>query len=134
MYCRCTGRICGELQCTYVGTCSKKTVQYVARLVRESDGGLEGIEAMAFSYTNNRWEVACNLLRPYAGGANVTRLKEEFRKWNAKMDQIERGYRVGTTQEQSIKVLEMISRSAKNRKAHDEKVMTALQEYLNLEE
>lgn len=115
-------------------TCSKKTAQYLSRLVRESDGGLKGVEAIAFPYTKDRWEVACNLLRPYAGGASVNDLKNEFREWNTKKNVMEKGYRVGTTQEQSIKVLETISRSEKSRNAHDEKVMTAFQEYLEMEE
>lgn len=114
--------------------CTKKTAHYLARLVREKDGGLAGIEAMAFPYSKDRWEVACNLMRPYAGGANVEALKDEFRKWNSGRNLMEKGYRVGTTQEQSIKVLENISRSAKSRKVHDEKVMTKFQEYLNMEE
>jgi glutamate formiminotransferase len=114
-------------------TCSKKTAQYLSRLVREKDGGLEGVEALAFAYSNNRWEVACNILRPYAGGANVEQLKEVFRDWNVKKDIMEKGYRVGTTQEQSIKVIEYVSRSATHRQTHDENVMKNFQTYFQEE-
>jgi glutamate formiminotransferase len=114
-------------------TCSKKTAQYLSRLVREKDGGLDGVEALAFPYSNNQWEVACNILRPYAGGANVEQLKDAFRDWNVKKDIMEKGYRVGTTQEQSIKVLEHVSRSANNRKLHDDYVMKNFHTYFEQE-
>ena len=115
-------------------SCSKKAAQHLSRLVRESDGGLIGVEAMALQYSKNRWEVACNLIRPYAGGANVDILKDEFRDWNEDKNLTEKGYRVGTTQEQSIKVLETIYRSEKKRRIHDKNVMAEFQSYLEIEE
>lgn len=115
-------------------SCSKKAAQHLCRSVRESDGGLDGVEAITLQYSKNRWEIACNLLRPHAGGADVDALKEEFRDWNKDKKLMEKGYRVGTTQAQSIKVLETISRSAKRRKAHDKKIRMEFQSYLDIEE
>lgn len=115
-------------------TCPKKVAQQLSRAIRESDGGFAWIEAMCLPYSNNRWEIGCNVLRPYAGGTSVNDLKEHFRRWNKGKSFIEKGYRVGTTAEQNIKVLETISRSAQNRQAHDEKVMTTFQEYFQGEE
>jgi glutamate formiminotransferase len=114
--------------------CQKKAVQHLARSVRESDGGLVGVEAMALRYSRDRWEVACNLIRPYAGGANVDELKNAFREWNENKKVLEKGYRVGTTQEQCIKVLETIHRSEEKRRIHDKSVMAEFQSYLEIEE
>ena len=115
-------------------TCPKKVAQQLSRFIRESSGGFAWIEALCLPYSKDRWEIACNVLRPYAGGTSVNDLKEYFRSWNKGKSFIEKGYRVGTTAEQNIKVLETISRSAQNRQAHDEKVMTTFQKNLQTEE
>lgn len=87
--------------------CSKVQARSLARRVRKRDGGIVGVEALALPYTEGRWEVACNLLQPSTGTSDM--ILQEAERWAREQDWshlIEGGYRVGTTADQCMKVLD----------------------------
>ena len=47
---------------------TRKQASALARYVRERDGGIMGVEALTLPYSEGRYEVACNLLKPSLGG------------------------------------------------------------------
>jgi hypothetical protein len=113
--------------------CSKKRAQSLTRLVRERDGGLKGVEALTLPYSNGRWEVACNLLRP--DKATAEDIQALVDQWQAQQQLaetgeverlVEQGYRVGTTEEQCLRVLRLSS-IKEQRKQHDQDLKERLQ-------
>lgn len=99
--------------------CTRPTAIMLAKRLRERDGGLPGVEALTLPYSDDRWEVACNLLQPNIGSAEeVQRVVDE---WSDEQRNIERGttqsedsstlveigYRVGTTASQCLEVIEL---------------------------
>jgi hypothetical protein len=111
--------------------CSKTTAQSLTKTVRERDGGLVGVEALTLPYSNGRWEVACNLLQPHQASASdiqsVVDQWETDRVGETGERLVEQGYRVGTTAEQCIQVL---NQSVEERKQHDEALQERLQAYM----
>jgi glutamate formiminotransferase len=113
--------------------CSKKRAQSLTRLVRERDGGLKGVEALTLPYSNGRWEVACNLLHPNKGSAeDIQALVDQ---WQAQQQAetgevlVEQGYRVGTTEEQCLRVLGLSSTEQRNQ--HDKDLRERLQAFMS---
>jgi glutamate formiminotransferase len=111
--------------------CSKKRAQSLTRLVRERDGGLRGVEALTLPYSNGRWEVACNLLHP--DEASAEDIQALVDRWQAQQQAetgqvlVEQGYRVGTTEEQCLRVLGLSSKE--QRKQHNEDLTERLQSF-----
>lgn len=109
--------------------CSKKRAQSLTRLVRERDGGLRGVEALTLPYSNGQWEVACNLLHPSEASAEDIQVLVD--QWQAQQQAetgellVEKGYRVGTTEAQCLRVLGLSSEE--QRKQHDEDLRNRLQ-------
>jgi glutamate formiminotransferase len=112
--------------------CSKKRAQSLTRLVRERDGGLPGVEALTLPYSNGRWEVACNLLHP--GEASAEDIQALVDQWQAQQQAetgkvlVEQGYRVGTSEEQCLRVLGLSSNE--QRKQHDEDLRERLESFM----
>ena len=98
----------------------------LARRLRETDGingkgtysGLPGVEALTLPYTNNRLEVACNLLQPMNNDGNNDAIVRAIQQWEEqnqkyvaietnedKSSIVECAYRVGTTEENCWNVL-----------------------------
>eukprot|EP00957_Ditylum_brightwellii_P118217 9016760-Ditylum_brightwellii.AAC.1 len=96
--------------------CTKQMAQSLTKKVRARDGGIVGVEALTLPYSNDRFEVACNLLSPQLGSKSM--IEEEVAAWIKDYEQqqeqvvsaeihqnnhermIEGVYRVGTTAEQ----------------------------------
>lgn len=79
----------------------EKTAQSLTKRVRERDGGLPGVEAVTLPYSNERWEVACNLSQPnVASSDDIDNLVKSLQDDNKAQDFVEMAYRVGTTAEQ----------------------------------
>lgn len=123
--------------------CGRPEAVRLARTLREVDGpdgrgtgtGLPGVEALTLPYSDGRFEVACNMLRPLeAGAAEIAARCEGF--------PVESAYRVGTTEEQCWGVLTggaqggERSRKAEEAEAylnrHDEEVKARLIDYLGV--
>ena len=65
---------------------SRKQAMKLTKRVRERDGGLIGVEALTLPYSENRYEVACNLLRPNLGSADC--IMEKVHEWVREQPQI----------------------------------------------
>lgn len=114
--------------------CTRKLAQSLTRKVRERDGGLQGVEALTLPYSDNRWEVACNLLQPEASGASdVQALVNQWESEQGGTKLVERGYRVGTTAEQCLQVLDLVTRSVEDRQVHDKQVLNRFISYFDSE-
>lgn len=110
----------------------------LTRFIRERDGGLLGVEALTLPYSDNRYEVAANLLK--IDKTSSKDLVERVHEWVACKiqetslksfhDIIEKCYRVGTTSDQCLSVLKQCQ-SQEGRKIHDNEVAKHFQEYLN---
>jgi glutamate formiminotransferase len=109
---------------------TRRMSHYVARYVREQDDGLLGVDAYAHPYSLNRYEVMCSVRRPFSGGALVEDIQNRINTWDQAEKFFELGYRVGTTQELSIKVLEDAMQGTENRKKHDVEVLEAFNRFL----
>ena len=107
-----------------------RVAHYMSRLLREQDEGLDGVDAYAHPYSLARWEVWCSIEKPFAGGATIEEILDVVKTWNRGNDKVERGYRVGTTQQHCIKVLEKVAKGAKHREKHDLEVLNAFDELL----
>jgi glutamate formiminotransferase len=84
----------------------KKVAQTLTKHVRERDGmGLPFVEALTLPYSNDRYEVACNLLNPTLTSAQD--IVDRIQSWQY-VDQnlVETCYRVGTTAEMCWDALE----------------------------
>ena len=88
--------------------CSEEVAKTLTKKLRERDGGIVGVEALTLPYSENRFEVACNLLQPSKGSAAMA--EESARKWaraNGGESMIDEAYRVGTTEQQCLEVLSL---------------------------
>lgn len=88
--------------------CSKEVAKTLTKTLRERDGGIVGVEALTLPYSENRFEVACNLLQPLEGTA--TMVDDAAREWaraNGGESMIDEAYRVGTTEQQCLQVLSL---------------------------
>jgi Formiminotransferase domain, N-terminal subdomain len=112
--------------------CTRRVAHFVARYVREEDDGLIGVDAYGHPYSLNRYEVMCSVRRPFSGGASVDDIQNRIDTWDQSTEKkfVEQGYRVGTTQEQSIKVIEDVMQGTENREKHDFEVLEAFNRYL----
>mmetsp|Transcript_16825 Transcript_16825/g.31155 ORF Transcript_16825/g.31155 Transcript_16825/m.31155 type:complete len:338 (+) Transcript_16825:66-1079(+) len=82
----------------------KKIAHSLTKHVRERDGGLRFVEALTLPYSQERYEVACNLLN-----TDVTSMRDieaRLKTWeHAAGDWIETSYRVGTTVQMNLDAL-----------------------------
>mmetsp|Transcript_27424 Transcript_27424/g.80662 ORF Transcript_27424/g.80662 Transcript_27424/m.80662 type:complete len:380 (-) Transcript_27424:294-1433(-) len=91
--------------------CSKRVAISLAKALRERDGGLPGVEALTLPYSEGRFEVACNLLRPDVGSVSALLLRleswvsQQQRDQLDKADLVDDAYRVGTTSKQCRDIL-----------------------------
>ena len=113
--------------------CSRNMAQSLTRRIRERDGGLPGVEALTLPYSEGRWEVACNLLRPSSMGATATDIQASVDQWEKEQQQgpiVEIGYRVGTTVNQCVEAWECCMASDSERRKHDSLVLDRLRSAL----
>jgi hypothetical protein len=89
-------------------TSTKSIAQSLTKHVRERDGGLPCVEALTLPYSQNRFEVACNLLDPEQ--TSIADIDQHVREWretattgNSDVEVV--GYRVGTTAAQCLEAL-----------------------------
>ena len=120
--------------------CSQATARSLTRRLRERNGGLAGVEALTLPYSDGRWEVACNLLRPDL--TSTERVQQEVDKWEQEQQQqqqqtsfpmhslVEKGYRVGTTAEQCIQALSLCSCEHHHREQYDQSVLDNFRNYI----
>jgi glutamate formiminotransferase len=113
--------------------CSKKLAQDLTKRVRERNGGLEGVEALTLPYSNDRYEVACNLLRPDTTGATAMEIQDVVDDWELEHGRrlVERGYRVGTTAKQCLQALDRVALCDEERQAHDDEVAQRFRDYFD---
>uniref|UniRef100_A0A7S3V976 Formiminotransferase N-terminal subdomain domain-containing protein n=1 Tax=Chaetoceros debilis TaxID=122233 RepID=A0A7S3V976_9STRA len=130
---------------------SKKQAMRLTKKVRERDGGIVGVEALTLPYSNDRYETACNLLRPGVGSANdIETVVEEWideenallrdkngndglMDVNSKLPReyfVDDAYRVGTTVSQCTAVLDITQLESKVAD-HDTNVLDGFRIYLN---
>ena len=117
--------------------CNQDMARSLTKALRERDGGLLGVEGLTLPYSNNRYEIACNLLQPDVGSAEA--IMERTQDWAQKQlqsspfqhmeDLVEIGYRVGTTSEQCLRVLSL---SSEGLEEHDNHVVARLKGFLGL--
>jgi Formiminotransferase domain, N-terminal subdomain len=131
--------------------CSYSQAKTLTQWVRARDGGLLGVEALTLPYSQNRWEVACNLLQPHVVGA--AEVAQRVKEWEVFVQQqqqqqsfkdhdtndenweglVEVGYRVGTTVAQCWTALdETTTGSDLQRDAYNQGVRDRFQEFLSL--
>jgi glutamate formiminotransferase len=116
--------------------CTLAMARSLTRRVRERDGGLAGVEALTLPYSEGRWEVACNLLRPTQASANdIQTVVDEWvneQRWQQQKqvgnDLVEQGYRVGTTSKLCLEALSILSLD--KQQIYDDSVRGRLQGYL----
>ena len=106
--------------------CNQQIAQSLTRWVRERDGGLSGVEALTLPYSNGQYEAACNLLQPQIGSAEA--IHEKVQEWASRMAKtyrptsddsgegdtdyfVEKAYRVGTTVNECLSVLNFVFQS-----------------------
>ena len=121
---------------------NKKKAISLAKKIRERDGGITGVEALTLPYSQGRYEVACNLLRPNEG--SVDDILHTLQKWvqNEQQDLkciksggqgyfIDNSYRVGTTVQQCIDALDKCEQDKISLlDNHDSAVIAKFHEYL----
>lgn len=108
--------------------CSKEVAKTLTKKLRERDGGIVGVEALTLPYSENRFEVACNLLHPSKGTAGM--VNDAAREWaraNGGESIIEEAYRVGSTQQQCLEVLSL---QADDLDKHESLVYNSFANYL----
>ncbi len=97
---------------------SRKEAMKLTKMIRARDGGVVGVEALTLPYSDSRFEVACNLLKPEEGSVNdIEKVLDQWVEQGQDLCNEEHGtkcsksylvddsYRVGTTSEQCIEVL-----------------------------
>lgn len=117
--------------------CDLKTARSLTKLLRERDGGLVGFEGLTLPYSNDRYEVAGNLLQPEVGSSEavVAKLDEWVEQklkelpFDEKTDLVDEAYRVGTTKESCLDALELCDTAAGIAR-HDQQVTQRFQKYL----
>ena len=105
----------------------------MTRWFRERDWGLLFVEALTLPYSNNRFEVACNLLSPKVASAQdvINRVEEFFPDKTTKDDFLETCYRVGTTEEQCLQALKQHATAIDRTKSgYNQKIRKQLEAYL----
>jgi glutamate formiminotransferase len=137
--------------------CSHSQAKTLTQWLRARDGGLWGVEALTLPYSQNRWEVACNLLQPHVVGASE--IDQRVKEWELLQQQqkqkqsqsqqqssnqndntsencealVEVAYRVGTTVEQCWMALDETSTgSHQQRDAYNQRVRERFQAFLSL--
>mmetsp|Transcript_32204 Transcript_32204/g.47573 ORF Transcript_32204/g.47573 Transcript_32204/m.47573 type:complete len:348 (+) Transcript_32204:87-1130(+) len=118
--------------------CDIKMAKSLTRFIRERDDGLLGVEALTLPYSNNRYEVAANLLQLDKTSSKDILVRVD--KWvddniqnshfSNSNDIIEKCYRVGTTSQQCLSVMNQCQSLARQ-KFHDDEVATRFKHYLN---
>lgn len=105
-------------------TCGKRRAHYLTRLVRELDGGLPHVEALNIPYSDGRFEISCNLLRPRDSSkrSDVKALIHQYIKECKVPPLVEKSYLVSTTALQCMETIKDVVESEKKRKNHDELV------------
>jgi len=114
--------------------CSRKLAQSLTSRIRERDAGLPGVEALTLPYSDGRWEVACNLLRPCSDGATAEDIQCAVHQWEKDQDQgllVETLYRVGTTLDQCLEAWKRSNSSNAEKQEHDKVVTQRLEDYLS---
>ena len=107
----------------------------IAKTLTKRVRGIPGVEALTLKYSDNRYEVACNLTQPHQG--SMLKVRECLGQWLNQNGQLLQGndlrtieeecpwvdttYRVGTTVDQCIQVLD-IWKCEETMKRHDEVV------------
>jgi hypothetical protein len=115
--------------------CGKRRAFNLAEVLNNTKYGLIDVEATVEQYDKALWEVHCRLLRPHICGSNIREVEFAAHKWRnlqpEKEDQkkgwIVKCYRVGSTYDQCLKLLEDICVSEEKRKEHDASVMQSFQ-------
>eukprot|EP00543_Licmophora_paradoxa_P011633 CAMPEP_0202472116 /NCGR_PEP_ID=MMETSP1360-20130828/86719_1 /ASSEMBLY_ACC=CAM_ASM_000848 /TAXON_ID=515479 /ORGANISM="Licmophora paradoxa, Strain CCMP2313" /LENGTH=147 /DNA_ID=CAMNT_0049098445 /DNA_START=129 /DNA_END=572 /DNA_ORIENTATION=+ len=123
--------------------CDKAKARTLTKKLRERDGGLLGVEGLTLPYSDSRYEVACNMLRPDVGSATaiqniVQEWVEENRKetsptspCGSEIELVDTMYRVGTTAEMCLEVLS-VCQDDSGRAEHDSRVSEKLRAYLDV--
>jgi hypothetical protein len=117
--------------------CDLKTARSLTKILRERDGGLLGFEGLTLPYSNGRYEIAGNLLRPDVGSSEavVAKLDEWVEQklkelpFDKKSDLVDEAYRVGTTRDTCMDSLGQ-SGSAEAIAHHDQQVTQRFKQYL----
>ena len=127
---------------------SKKQAMTLTKKVRERGGGVLGVEALTLSYSLNRYEVACNLLRPDLPNGNSDSILEKVEEWVKEQIQernssgdvvvvdskykytyfIDEAYRVGTTIDECLDVMGLVNEDMV--REHDELVLERFRNFL----
>ena len=123
---------------------SQTQARTLTKRVRARDGGLAGVEALTLAYSDNRWEVACNLLRPDVASAQdiqavvdtweLQQQQQQQAETGAQEALVERGYRVGTTVEQCLEATERTTSTAKSEQVYNQMVRERFEGYLKSSE
>ena len=132
---------------------NKQNAMKLTKMVRARDGGVVGVEALTLPYSDGRFEVACNLLRPKEGSVND--IEHVLNQWvdhhqqqqkqqqskgsnhdqEVKWDKsflVDDSYRVGTTSDQCMKVLNDFQSGGEDSwKRHDDKVRKRFESYFS---
>ena len=116
---------------------------------RGNHGGVLGVEALTLSYSLNRYEVACNLLRPDLPNGNSDSILEKVDEWvkeqilvcnssggdvvvvDSKYKYtyfIDDAYRVGTTIDECLDVMGLVNEDKV--REHDELVLKRFRNFL----
>jgi len=126
-----------------VATRDKKQAQALTKWVRSRDGGLPFVEALTLPYVTVAgadadkepvpvYEVACNLLNPSVTSTrHIDARVEQWKAQNYQKDclEVRSSYRVGTTSEMCLKVLEETG-TEQGEREHNQKVRDALKGFL----
>jgi hypothetical protein len=112
----------------------RQTARSLTWALRGRNGGLQGVEALTLPYTEGRYEVACNLLRPdvvsvKAIEAKVNEWASQTMKASPSHTLVEKAYRVGTTVEQCLEALSL-SDSLESATEYDDAVMERFRGYI----
>jgi glutamate formiminotransferase len=109
--------------------CTKAVAQSLTKFVRERDGGLLFVEALTLPYSQNRFEVACNLLHPRQ--TSTSHIAAKMQEWEESHGNlVETAYRVGTTEIQCLEALEQTA-TTEGEKEYNRKVRERLEGYLS---
>lgn len=124
-----------------VATRDKKQAQSLTKWLRSRDGGLPFVEALTLPYGYSEdendnpvplYEVACNLLNPTVSNTQI--IDSHVEAWKAQSGtgtavEIRRSYRVGTTADMCLKVLQQTNTST-GEEEHNRSIRDALENYL----
>jgi hypothetical protein len=135
---------------------NKKQAMKLTKKIRERDGGIIGVEGLTLPYSEGRYEVACNLLHPKEGSSDdILRVLDEWvRDQKDQLEEeeeqqqrqqhldvlgdgmnkidyfVDKSYRVGTTAEQCMDVLNRFDQEKGDTKAdYDLEVAERFRQY-----